>query len=500
MRIVWVAAMCTVVLTVQSQAQDFKKVIDIVSGMESSLKKMIAAEAADRKAASDSLRSEISRLRVSARSEVNPSTSTHAAARDSEEIKPVVVPKEPDLKTTPGQFPSSVVDVKKAPEDTKTPVSQSVSPVATGASSLKVGILAQVQGQAIEEQTTAKQDTTTGFVRHWQRQMFVRRIRVLIGGDIAKNTSIFAESDATNIGKVEANGAKPTKVSMYIQDAYIQHTFATELSVIAGLQLVGTTRNSLQSAGSLMALDYGAYQFLTSTPFDNTAGRDLGVNFRGFLLNERLEYRAGLFSGKNLNLYSPLRTVVRLNYMFEDREKGFFYSGTTLSKGKLLSVGAGLDMQGSYSGYSVDAIADLPLTQSGSLTASGSWSMLDGGGSETDSTFFTGAIPRQNIFFVEVGYFFKDYGLQPYLKYESDAVCATIPSQVGATPATLDLQNRLRSKSRFGIGLNYYLSGHNASLKVVYEFSSRYRSALDPTIAESKTNGELSIQLEFFSF
>jgi hypothetical protein len=500
MRITWISFLCAVVLTVQGQAQDFKKVIEIVSGMESSLKKMIVAEAADRKAAADSLRSEIARLRVSVENGARTaklSTELPRAGQDSLDRKFAAVSAPPDLKRPVVQDAPLAPETKKRPEEATVPVKQAPVPVP---SSFKVGLLAQAYGQLLQEQITAKQEATPGFEGHWQRQMFVRRLRVLLGGDIAKNTSFFAESDATNIGKVEANGLKPTKVSMYIQDAYIQHTLATEFSVVAGLQLVGITRNSLQSAGSLMALDYGAYQFLTSTPFDNTAGRDLGVNFRGFLLDERLEYRAGVFSGKNLNLYSPLRTVVRLNYMFEDREKGFFYSGTTLSKGRLLSIGAGMDVQGSYRGYSVDAIADLPLTQSGSLTASGSVSMFDGGGSATDSTFFTGAIPRQNVFFAEVGYFFKDYGLQPYLKYESDAVDATIASQVGATPSTLDLQNRLRSKSRFGIGLNYYLSGHNASFKILYEFSSRYRVALDPTQAESKTNGELSIQLQFFSF
>ena len=380
-------------------------------------------------------------------------------------------------------------------------LSRQIAPLARPAtSSIKVGILAQMYGQALQEQTSAAEDTSRSYTHHWQRQLFVRRLRALFGGEISNSTSFFVESDAPNIGKVETNGTKPTKVSMYVQDAYIQETFMPELSLIAGLQLVGITRNSLQSAASLMALDYGSYQFLTSTPFDNTAGRDVGLNLRGFLLDERLEYRAGLFSGKNLNLYSPLRTVVRLNYMFEDREKGFFYTGTTLGKGELFTVGGGLDLQGSYRSYSLDAFGDLPLFQAGSITASGSWTYLNGGGSDADSTFFTGAIPRQIVIFTEVGYFFKDYSFQPYLKFESDDVNAVVLRQVNAIPSTLDLENKLRSKQRFGVGINYYFNGHNASAKILYEFVSRWRNALAAGQLESITTGEATIQFQVYAF
>ena len=398
------------------------------------------------------------------------------------------------------QLTDIMTELQKIREENKELAKQLGSLSVPGNPSVKVGILAQAYGQALQEQTSAIQDTTSSFTQHWQRQFFVRRLRVLLGGEISKSTSFFIESDATNIGKIEANGMKPTKVSMYIQDAYLQHTFMREHSVIAGLQLVGITRNSLQSATSLMALDYGSYQYLTSTAFDNTAGRDVGLNLRGFLLDERLEYRAGLFSGKNFNLYSPLRTVVRLSYMAEDREKGFFYTGTTLGKGKILTVGGGLDLQSSYQSYSLDVFADLPLFQAGSITASGSWTYLNGGGSDWDSTFFTGAIPRQSVILSEVGYYLKEYGIQPYLKYESQLVDAQTLRQVNATASTLDLENKLRSKQRLGIGVNYFLNGHNASAKVLYELVSRWRNSLVAGQVESITTGEATVQLQVFVF
>ena len=490
-------------LVLRGEAQDFKKVVDIVVDMEASLKKMIATETADRKASTDSLRIELAGIRTSI-----PNTSAENSPvlenldsrigtleRRLDELKA-----NSDLRSMSGELSSLITELKKAIDESRLSNKQLSPPAGTTLLPFKLGFLAQVYGQALQEQATAIQDATRGYEAHWQRQLFVRRLRFLLGGDIIKNTSFFLETDAPNIGKVETSGLKSTKISMYIQDAYLQQTFAPEFSVIAGLQLVGISRNSLQSASSLMALDYGTYQFLTSTPFDNTAGRDLGVNFKGFVMDERLEYRIGFFSGKNINLYSPLRTVARFNYAFEDREKGLFYTGTTLAKGKLLSLGGGLDLQGSYRAASIDGIVDLPYTDAGSFTASGSCSYFDGGGSNSDSTFFTGAIPRQIVLYAEAGYFFKEQGLQPYVKFESDAVDATVSRQVGATSSTLDLQNKLRSKSRYGLGLNYYLSGHNASIKILYELASRYRQSLDPSKAEIATTSEISLQLQYFSF
>lgn len=191
---------------------------------------------------------------------------------------------------------------------------------------------------------------------------------------------------------------------------------------------------------------------------------------------------------------------MRLNYSFEDREKGFFYTGTTLGKGNILSLGGGVDAQGSYHAFALDGFMDRPLGQMGSLTLSLGVSLLDGGGSNSDPTYFTGTIPKQTIFFMETGYFFKEWDLQPYVRIESESVDATVLAQVEATPSTLDLENNLRSSSRYGFGLNYFLSGHSANVKVYYELLSRNRVALDPTQYESATNGQFTIQLQYYTF
>jgi len=365
---------------------------------------------------------------------------------------------------------------------------------------MKIGILSQFWAQATQEQTTAAQDANPSFTRHWNRGLLLRRLRVLVGGTLSPQTSYFFESDAVSIGGVEPDGKKNIKISMFVQDAQIQHVFRSELSIIAGLHLVGITRNGLQSAASLMSLNYGSYQFYAAERLDNVAGRDIGLSLRGFLFDERLEYRTGVYSGKNFNQYSPYRMTTRLNYNFRDREKGFFYTGTLLGKGEILSVGSGIDLQGSYRAVAVDGFVELPLGADGSATASVAYSNLDGGGTDLKVTPMTKIIPRQSIFFFEAGYYFKEWKLQPYLKYESQSVDAAVLAQVGAASSTLQSRNKLLSGDRLGIGFNYFLAGHGASLKALYELVNRHRAALDPSSVESANHSEFTLQIQYYSF
>jgi hypothetical protein len=500
-------------------AQDFKKIIQIVGEMEESLKKKITDEESLRVGQTtnlqkqvDELRSSINEKQIAGKGTVDSGVVVSLTQR-LENVENKMSNKEPtgELLFLIGKFKLLIGEMEKTNlegkklSDTALTVGgakTSVTPVPSSvkAPSIKVGFLAQVQAQTVQDQTTAAQDADPKYTQHWQRQIFIRRLRVLVGGDLGQNTTFFFESDAPNLGKVATSGTKDSKMSMYVQDAQIQHTVCPEFSVIAGLQLVGITRNSLQGSTTLMAVDYGAYQFIPSTPLDNFTGRDLGVNLRGFLINERLEYRLGMFSGKNINLYSPFRTTLRLNYNLLDREKGFFLTGSTLGKGQIAAIGGGLDVQGSYFGLGIDGFCDLPLFGTGSVTLSTSFAYLDGGGSDHDSTMFTGLIPKQSLFFAELGYIFKDLGLQPYVKYDLQKVHATVLKQVKATESTLDLQNALQSGNRLGFGLNYFLNGHNTSVKLLYELIFRHRAMIDATQYESATNSAFTLQLQYYMY
>jgi hypothetical protein len=378
--------------------------------------------------------------------------------------------------------------------------SSSVVPANPAFPTIKVGALVQVQGIGTQEKTTAAQDRDPLYTPHWARQIQLRRMRILAGGNVSANTMFFFESDSPFLGEVTGGGAKAVKMSMFVQDAYIQHTFVPEFGLIAGLQLVGITRNGLQSAATLMPVNYGTYTFFCSTPADNFVGRDVGLAARGFLTDERLEYRVGMYSGRSANLSAPFRIAARVNYNFLDREKGFFYTGSTLGKGSLLALGGGIDRQSSLSGYALDGFADFPVLGLGSLTASASITFYDGGGASTDSSYFSQNVPKQTNVFAEIGYYFKHLGLQPVVKFESQSVNEDVPRQAGVNSAdALDLWNTLKSSSRLGVGLNYFVNGHTVSVKVMYERLFRNRMGTDGR-AETVNTAEVYLQVQYFTF
>jgi hypothetical protein len=355
---------------------------------------------------------------------------------------------------------------------------------------IKLGVLSQFH---VMNHQSVRPNLDDGIGRHarvWERQVYLRRMRILIGGNISEHTSFFFETDAPNIGYVNQSGEKNIRLSIFVQDAQIQHVFSKKIGFIAGLQLVGITRNGLQSAASLMALDYGSYQFLVSGPLDNLAGRDLGINLRGFIFDHRLEYRTGFFSGKNSDRTSSYRFTTRLNYNFIDREFGFFYTGTTLGTGKFLSVGGGIDIQNNYYGIAIDSFLDYPLFPFGSLTASTSYTYVNSRAAREGHYDFTADLPRQNIFFVETGMFIPSFQVQPYIKYERNDV-----RQNNTT-----VENKLRSGERIGFGLNYYVSAHTMSIKLLYEQITGHYPLLDSPYYEQIKKNQIVIQIQYFSF
>lgn len=458
---VWGLLFLCLVVNSFSSAQDFKKVIEVVGELEDSVNVRLRQEADERRMETAKLQNDVAELR-----KLLLETRGQLAAKDSALAKAAAKP--------PAPVPSYP--------------------------NIKVGALVQVQGIGSQEKTTAAQDQNPDYKPHWARQIQLRRMRILVGGNVSAQTLFFFESDSPLLGEVTGSGVKGIKMSMFVQDAYIQHTFVPEFSIIAGLQLVGITRNGLQSAATLMPVNYGAYTFMPSTPTDSYVGRDAGFAARGFLVDERLEYRLGMYSGRSFNLYTPLRYTARVNYNLMDREKGYFYTGSTLGKGSILAFGGGMDMETSFRGYAVDGFMDMPVFDLGSLTASASISFYDGGGESADSSYFTQNVPKQTIIFAEVGYLFREIGLQPVVKYEAQTVNEDVAKHAGAaTPEALDLSNTLKSGSRFGVGLNYFVNGHNFNAKLMYERVFRNRLGTGGK-AENVNTAEIHFQLQYFTF
>jgi hypothetical protein len=322
---------------------------------------------------------------------------------------------------------------------------------------MKFGVLGQFQGDMVDD---PKADDQT-------KNLFVRRLRLLFGGQVAKDVTFFVETDAPNLGRTLSSGKNITP-SVVVQDAYAEFGAADRFSLDAGLMFVPFSRNSLQSAATLLPIDYGAYTFAQSGPTQSSTGRDTGVQAKGYLLGHHVEYRVGAFQGvRDAPSHNAFRYVGRLQYEVFDTETGFFYTGTYLGQKKILALGVAFDAQKDYRGYDVDAFADFPLGR-GAITGQMDFNRFDGATT-------LGGLPKQNDVFVELGYLIHALKLTPVVQFVHRAV--------------VDVSTG--DEKRTSVGVSYWWDGHHANVKAAY-------TRLDSASLASQNEWTLQLQVFYF--
>lgn len=344
----------------------------------------------------------------------------------------------------------------------------------------------------------------------WVKGAMLYRGRILVGGQLSKKGSFFLETELPfPIGSSGTNvGGKNSQAFLVMLDCQYEHKFAEAFQVIAGAQLVSGNRNGLQGAASLMANDFTFYQYAYNTfaynpnhVLNSNYGRDIGVNFRGLLLNSKLEYRLGFFTGRYKNGSEPLRTVGRVVYNFLDADKSYYYSGTNLGKGKTISLGAGADMQANYLNVGPDLFVDVPIGP-GSITLNTAYQYITGGTDTVSSFSYTRQIPNSSAILGELGYYIPSLKIQPWIRFENYSVNAD-KVQAGATGDALDAFNKKGGSTVFGGGINYFFNGYGTNLRLSYVTKTATSAMAKPTggvESETKTYGQAWLQLQFFIF
>ena len=300
---------------------------------------------------------------------------------------------------------------------------------------LRFGALAQFQADWLEDPDA---DET-------QQNLFIRRVRLLFGGQVAKNVTFFIETDAANLGRTQAAGKNITP-SMVIQDAYAEAALHESFAIDAGLMFIPFSRNSLQAAGTLLPIDYGTFTFTTSAATESTVGRDTGVQAKGLVAGKRVEYRLGAFQGaRDEDSHRPFRYAGRVQVQLLDPEPaGFFYTGTYLGARRVATIATAFDTQEEYAAYDVDAFVDYPIGP-GAVTAQLAYNRIDG-----DTTFES--LPKQDVVLFEAGYFLRQLRVTPVFQFTRRAIADTDEGD----------------ETRWSAGLNYWWSGHNANVKGAY--------------------------------
>ncbi len=306
----------------------------------------------------------------------------------------------------------------------------------------KLGILLQPQVDLQEVRNTAN-DGTGGY----QQNLFIRRTRLLLGGQVAKNVFFFAETENSTLGKsTQAVGgaqvAKALGSGFNLLDAVGEWRIAKEFNIQFGEIRVPNSREGLKSSPTQFMLDLSAYAFLTSTPLQSNAGRDTGAMLRGYFFCDRLEYRAAVFSGfRQPGVKNEPRFTGRLQYNFFDTEVYNFvsYAGSYLGTKKILAIGGGYDTQNDYRYASADLYLDWPIAL-GSFESTIQYQYVNGGKT-------IASLPEESTFQIEGGVFIKAIKLAPIARYEQKTF--TNPN-VGLASATN------KNEDRVALGLNFY--------------------------------------------
>jgi hypothetical protein len=308
-----------------------------------------------------------------------------------------------------------------------------------------------------------------------------------VGGTLFKNFEYFFETDSPNLFKSDATGLK-TGIGMSVTDAFMTwKAYDDMVKFDVGYMLPAGAHNALQGAGTLLGLDYFNNSFNHQFAFNSggaavpVAGRDAGVEVRGLLLDNHIEYRAGLFQGLrkpaaaavppdttgDVQAQNMFRFAGRLQINLLDAETGFFYAGTYLGKKKVASVGAALDVQSDYVHWAVDGFLDMPVGPGG-LTAQVNFSKWNGGG------FTNPALANQWALMAEAGYIFP-FPIGPIFKFE-----------------TQNFANSDAAITRIGGGVGWFPYGHNINLKAFFTTINDKPGAGDShTYQQAQLQGQL---------
>lgn len=187
---------------------------------------------------------------------------------------------------------------------------------------------------------------------------YLRRMRVLLFGQLNDRINFFIETDNPDFGK-QGDFSSRT----FVQDAWVEFNLHGALQVDVGMLLVPFSHHGMQGAISLHSLDYhtGLIRYPAGS---HMVWRDFGVLARGMLWEDRIEYRLAVLNGVHGGAEDPRnphdwpRLSARLTFNFFDAEGGagtggFFYDGLYLdgsgreitSPKKILSLGLSADWQ-----------------------------------------------------------------------------------------------------------------------------------------------------------
>jgi len=333
---------------------------------------------------------------------------------------------------------------------------------------------------------------------------YLRRARLIAAAQFFKDVGMFIMFDSPNLGKAVQTGTGDTATvskgfsPALVQDAFGEVKFAGDAFMLeAGLMDVPFSHNGLQATASYLALDLGnsaAVLVGTST----SILRDTGFQLKGYAFDDKFEWR--LFTGSGLrqpaNGDNPVahnmpRVAAHLQYQFLDPDnKGYFYSGMTFGRKKIVGASAGFDFQKGdhvggvstdpYLAFSAGLFGALPLASDASPQGGDelAW-MAEGYYYDGGKTF--PSIVKQIDLNAELAYYNKG-GFGAFGRFETKRVSDDV--------------NKAQNTIQFGGGLKWFIHESFCNFTLAYNRDQR------PDVAPGAPKGtnQIILQLQTYYF
>jgi hypothetical protein len=330
---------------------------------------------------------------------------------------------------------------------------------------IKFGLLGQFWADWNQDQT-APSSGAEGYSQNF----YLRRARLMLGGNIGDNITFFFQTDDPKLGITPKNLSS----GFIIQDAWAEYRVNNYFQLAGGEMIVPSSRQALQSPGSYYSVDISSVATVNNAALQESALRDMGFQARGYFLNDHLQYRGGIFAGeRDVNGRNSLRPAMYLQYDFFSPEKEYAYAGTALGKRKILAIDVGGDKQSSYRSLTANIANDTPVNGGDEIGFNLQYLHFDG-----RQKFTT--IPDQNNFLAEAAYYVHQAKIQPFTRFETQHFVAPV--------------NNTRNINRYGGGVNYYIRGQNL------KWTFQVLHAVPQSGSLIRPSNEFTIQMQAFYF
>ncbi|HKA86450.1 MAG TPA: hypothetical protein VKE22_02255 [Haliangiales bacterium] len=322
--------------------------------------------------------------------------------------------------------------------------------------------------------------------------LYERRLRLFAGVQAFRRLQIFVLIEGSNLGRASsvltaAGATAETKNfnSIALLDGWAEIQLHEFFYLEAGMMLVPLSRNGLQATTTYLSLDVGATS-ATILGIGTSVLRDVGIMAKGYLLDDHLEYRLGVFAGArdlptadNIGSKNAPRVAGFLQYNLLDVDKGYVFQGTYYGRKQIAGIASGFDFQKGtgadpYWAASANVFAAIPLDgnpKEGGDEVAGFAQYLHLDGSETVAA---AALQAQNDLLVEAAYYNRDTKLSVFGKFEG---------RFYAAEAT-----KVLNQLWFGGGVKYHLYDNGCNFTLRYERSSYPNAPTTGTGARNSTN------------